>query len=75
MALLTGERRTADVTAIDYCLFLILTKTDFDQFIARYPELRQRINEIADRRAEENRRAMQALGSPAAPAAQAKQDK
>jgi monovalent cation:H+ antiporter-2, CPA2 family len=75
MALLTGERRTADVTAIDYCLFLILTKTDFDQFIARYPELRQRINEIADRRAEENRRAMQALGGPADPAAQAKQDK
>jgi CPA2 family monovalent cation:H+ antiporter-2 len=75
MALLTGERRTADVTAIDYCLFLILTKTDFDQFIARYPELRQRINEIADRRAEENRRAMQAPGSPADPAAQAKQDK
>jgi monovalent cation:H+ antiporter-2, CPA2 family len=56
MALLTGERRTADVTAIDYCLFLILTKDDFDKFIARYPHLRQRINEIAARRAEENRR-------------------
>jgi CPA2 family monovalent cation:H+ antiporter-2 len=60
MALLTGERRTADVTAIDYCLFLILTKNDFDQFIARYPDLRQRINEIAARRAEENRAAQQA---------------
>ena len=60
MALLTGERRTADVTAIDYCLFLILTKTDFDQFIARYPDLRQRINEIAARRAEENRATQQA---------------
>jgi CPA2 family monovalent cation:H+ antiporter-2 len=75
MALLTGERRTADVTAIDYCLFLILTKTDFDQFIARYPELRQRINEIADRRAEENRRAIQALGGPTGPTPPVKQDK
>jgi CPA2 family monovalent cation:H+ antiporter-2 len=55
MALLTGERRTADVTAIDYCLFLVLTKDEFDKFIARYPELRQRINDIAARRAEENR--------------------
>jgi CPA2 family monovalent cation:H+ antiporter-2 len=74
MALLTGERRTADVTAIDYCLFLILTKTDFDQFIARYPDLRQRINEIAARRAEENRRALLAAGNPDDPPAQGKQD-
>jgi CPA2 family monovalent cation:H+ antiporter-2 len=62
MALLTGERRTADVTAIDYCLFLVLTKTDFDNFIARYPHLRQTINEIAARRAEENRRRSEAPG-------------
>jgi CPA2 family monovalent cation:H+ antiporter-2 len=55
MALLTGERRTADVTAIDYCLFLVVTKSDFDKFIARYPDLRQRINEIAAQRAEMNR--------------------
>jgi CPA2 family monovalent cation:H+ antiporter-2 len=62
MALLTGERRTADVTAIDYCLFLVLTKDDFDKFIARDPDLRQRINEIAARRAEENR-GLQAPGT------------
>jgi CPA2 family monovalent cation:H+ antiporter-2 len=62
MALLSGERRTADVTAIDYCLFLVLTKVDFDKFIASYPHLRQRINEIAARRAEENR-GLQAPGS------------
>jgi CPA2 family monovalent cation:H+ antiporter-2 len=55
MALLTGERRTADVTAIDYCLFLVVTKDDFDKFIARYPELRSRINEIAAQRAEMNK--------------------
>ena len=55
MALLTGERRIADVTAIDYCLFLIVTKVDFDQFIVRYPGLRQKINEIATHRAEMNK--------------------
>ena len=55
MALLTGERRVADVTAIDYCLFLIVTKVDFDRFIVRYPGLRQKINEIAAQRAEMNR--------------------
>jgi CPA2 family monovalent cation:H+ antiporter-2 len=55
MALLTGERRIADVTAIDYCLFLIVTKVDFDRFIVRYPGLRQKINEIAAQRAEMNR--------------------
>ena len=63
MALLTGERRTADVTAIDYCLFLVLTKDDFDKFISRYPHLRLKINEIAARRAEENR-GLQAPGTP-----------
>jgi CPA2 family monovalent cation:H+ antiporter-2 len=55
MALLTGERRIADVTAIDYCLFLIVTKVDFDHFIVRYPGLRQKINEIATHRAEMNK--------------------
>ncbi|MEX2129113.1 MAG: cation:proton antiporter [Xanthobacteraceae bacterium] len=63
MALLTGERRTADVTAIDYCLFLVVTKDDFDTFIARYPELRQKINEIAARRAEMNKQQAQNPGS------------
>jgi len=56
MALLTGGRRTADVTAIDYCLFLIVTKEEFDKFIARYPELRQRLDEVAEQRAEMNKR-------------------
>jgi CPA2 family monovalent cation:H+ antiporter-2 len=56
MALLTGGRRTADVTAIDYCLFLIVTKEEFDRFIARYPELRQRLDEVAAQRTEMNKR-------------------
>jgi CPA2 family monovalent cation:H+ antiporter-2 len=62
MALLTGARRTADVTAIDYCLFLVITKEDFDRFIARHPELRQRLDEVAAERAEMNR--LQAQAAP-----------
>jgi CPA2 family monovalent cation:H+ antiporter-2 len=59
MALLTGERRSADVTALDYCLFLTLDKADFDQFIARHPGLHARLDEVAARRAEENKREAQ----------------
>jgi CPA2 family monovalent cation:H+ antiporter-2 len=56
MALLTGAPRTADVTAIDYCLFLIVTKEEFDRFIANYPHLREKLDEVAAERAEMNRR-------------------
>jgi CPA2 family monovalent cation:H+ antiporter-2 len=59
MALLTGARRTADVTAIDYCLFLVVTKDDFDKFIAHYPELRGKLDEVAAQRAEMNKREAQ----------------
>lgn len=55
MALLSGGRRTADVTAIDYCLFLTLGVGDFRDFIARYPELRAKLDEVARERAEMNR--------------------
>jgi monovalent cation:H+ antiporter-2, CPA2 family len=56
MALLTGGLRTADVTAIDYCLFLVVSKDEFDTFIARYPELREKLDEVAAQRAEMNKR-------------------
>ncbi len=55
MALLSGGRRTADVTAIDYCLFLTLSVEDFRDFIARYPELRSKLDEVARQRAEMNK--------------------
>ena len=63
MALLTGGRRTADVTAIDYCLFLVITKDEFDKFIARYPELRQKLDEVAAERAEMNKREVPAAAA------------
>jgi CPA2 family monovalent cation:H+ antiporter-2 len=56
MALITGGVRTADVTAIDYCLFLTLQKDDFEAFVARHPELRPKFAKIAAERAEMNRR-------------------
>jgi CPA2 family monovalent cation:H+ antiporter-2 len=54
MALLTGSRRTADVTAVDFCQFLVLERRDFNQFMARHPALRASVDEMANRRREMN---------------------
>ncbi len=59
MGLLTGERRSADVTAIDYCELLTLDQRDFRQFIARYPQLRATVDEMAARRIEMNQTPLQ----------------
>ena len=50
MALLTGERRTADVIAVDFCQFLVLDQRDFNQFMARHPALRAAVAGIAEER-------------------------
>ena len=55
MALLSGERRSADVTAVDYCDLLILDQHDFKQFIAKYPALRAELDEMAAQRAAMNK--------------------
>ena len=57
MALLTGQRRSADVAAIDYCRFLVLEQRDFRSFLNRHPALRARLVEHARQRTEMNRRA------------------
>jgi CPA2 family monovalent cation:H+ antiporter-2 len=54
MALLSGSRRTADVTAVDFCQFLVLERRDFNQFMARHPALRASVDEMANRRREMN---------------------
>jgi CPA2 family monovalent cation:H+ antiporter-2 len=56
MGLLTGERRSADVTAIDYCQLQVLAQRDFRPFVSRHPTLRTRLVELARERAEMNRR-------------------
>jgi CPA2 family monovalent cation:H+ antiporter-2 len=63
MGLLSGERRSADVTAIDYCELLTLDQRDFRQFIARYPQLRATVDEMAARRSEMNRKPLQAANA------------
>ncbi len=55
MALLSGAPRSADVTAIDYGQLLTLDREDFDRFVARHPDLREKLDDVADRRDEENR--------------------
>src|SRR5512147_1857438 len=37
MALISGQPRSADVTALDYSKFLKLTTDDFDEILRRYP--------------------------------------
>jgi monovalent cation:H+ antiporter-2, CPA2 family len=55
--------RTADVTAIDYCLFLTMERQDFEAFIARHPALRAPLDRIAAERARMNVRDGHAAGS------------
>lgn len=55
MGLLSGERRSADVTAVDYCDLLILDQKDFKQFVAKYPALRAQLDQMAAQRAAMNK--------------------
>lgn len=55
MGLLRGERRSADVTAVDYCNLLILNQQDFKQFVAKYPALRDQLDQMASQRAAMNK--------------------
>ena len=55
MALLSGRRRLADVTAIDYCQLLALDQREFRQFVGRHPALRARLLELVRQRTEMNR--------------------
>ena len=55
MALLSGDRRTADVTALDYSRFAKLSGRDFHRFLRRYPEIRAQIATLAEQRAAASR--------------------
>jgi CPA2 family monovalent cation:H+ antiporter-2 len=56
IALLSGERRTADVTAVDYCQLLMMTARDFQLFTQRNPVLHAELERFAAERSEMNRR-------------------
>ncbi|WP_346898675.1 cation:proton antiporter [uncultured Roseibium sp.] len=50
MALLTGKRRTADVTALGYCQLLGLSAADFQTLMQKTPELKEHVDRLADER-------------------------
>jgi len=62
MALITGERRSADVTALDFCKFATLNARDFRHFLNRFPAIRAEIARLAEERSQMNRTATQDPG-------------
>jgi len=52
---LSGQPRTADVIALDFCKLLTLSRRDFRELLRRYPGMRVPIDEIAKERAVTNR--------------------
>ncbi|HEX5220251.1 MAG TPA: cation:proton antiporter [Verrucomicrobiae bacterium] len=55
VALLSGQPRTADVVALDFCKLLTLSRRDFRELLRRYPGMRSSIDVIAKERAQANR--------------------
>jgi CPA2 family monovalent cation:H+ antiporter-2 len=55
MALISGQPRSAHVTALDYCSLLKLTTSDFREILRRYPEIRRQIADLAAQRGQMNR--------------------
>jgi len=55
MALISGQPRSAHVTALDYCSLLKLTTGDFREILRRYPEIRSQIADLAAQRGQMNR--------------------
>jgi K+:H+ antiporter len=55
MALLRGQPRSADVTALDFCELLTLSRRDFRELLRRYPGMRAPIDGIAKERVQTNR--------------------
>jgi CPA2 family monovalent cation:H+ antiporter-2 len=54
MALLSGQPRSADVTALDFCKLLTLSRRDFRELLRRYPGMRAPIAAIAKERSDTN---------------------
>jgi CPA2 family monovalent cation:H+ antiporter-2 len=56
MALINGQPRSADVTALDYSKLLTLSQGDFREILRRYPDIRDQIVVMASQRNEMNQR-------------------
>jgi CPA2 family monovalent cation:H+ antiporter-2 len=55
MALISGRPRSADITALDYSKFAMLSQRDFRQFLRKYPEIGTQIASLAAQREDTNR--------------------
>jgi CPA2 family monovalent cation:H+ antiporter-2 len=55
MALISGQPRSADVTALDYCKLAVLSLRDFRRFLNRYPDIRGHFTRLAEQRHAMNR--------------------
>jgi CPA2 family monovalent cation:H+ antiporter-2 len=62
MALISGQPRSAHVTALDYCSLLKLTTGDFREILRRYPEIRAQIADLAAQRGQMNREQVEGDG-------------
>ena len=56
MALVSGDKRTASIRAVDYCDVYTLDKSSFDQLRDRYPEFDKRVKDIMEARAQANKK-------------------
>jgi CRP-like cAMP-binding protein len=63
MALISGQPRSADVTALDYTTLAVLSARDFRQLLRKYPDIRAHIADLAAQR-EATDRQVRAEGPP-----------
>ena len=55
MALLSGQPRSADVAALDYSTFAVLSERDFRQLLRKYPDIRAQLTSLAAQRGDTDR--------------------
>jgi monovalent cation:H+ antiporter-2, CPA2 family len=67
MALLSGERRSADVTALDFCKYLALSQRDFRRFVRKHPSVYEQVVALAQERGNTNRQFLDDLAHGTAP--------
>jgi CPA2 family monovalent cation:H+ antiporter-2 len=68
IALITGQPRTATVTATDYSKFATLSRRDFLRFLQRFPSIREPMLSLAAERAQRSRQADAGVSMGEAPA-------
>lgn len=66
MAIISGQPRSADVTAIDFSKFATLSQGDFRQFLRKFPTIREQIASLASLRGNMNRQFLEEVENPSA---------